>query len=92
MVRTVVTYPLCISSMAIHAPGRSRSNSLFERPISRRFRPGYSSRWEPESLATLTAPVVGLLSRVVQWGPRGGAEASRQNWASQSLVGKRMLL
>ena len=30
-----------------------------------------------DSLATLTAPTVGLLSRLGQWGPRGGAEASR---------------
>jgi hypothetical protein len=32
-----------------------------------------------DSLATLTAPTVGLLSRLGQWGPRGGAEASRHN-------------
>ena len=79
MVRTVVTYPRRISSMGIHAPERSRSNSLFQRPILRRFRQEYSSRWGADSLATLTAPVVGLLSRLGQWGPRGGAEASRQN-------------
>ena len=68
MVRTVVTYPLRISSMGIHAPGRSRSNSLFQRPTLRRFRQGYSSMWGLTVLATLTAPTVGFLSRLGQWG------------------------
>jgi hypothetical protein len=68
MVRTVVTYPLRISSMGIHAPGRNRSNSLFQGSTLRRFRQGYSSRWKPDTLVTLTAPTVGLLSRLGQWG------------------------
>jgi hypothetical protein len=81
MVRTVVTYPRRISSMGIHAPRRNRSNSLFRRPTLGRFRQGYSSRWGPDNLATLTAPTVGSLSCIGQWVPRDGVETSRQNCA-----------
>jgi hypothetical protein len=64
MVRTVVTHPLRISSMGIHAPGRTRSNSLFQRLTPEQFRQRYSSRWGPDALATLTDPKVGCSSRL----------------------------
>jgi len=79
MVRTVVTHRRRISSMGIDASGKCRSNSLFQRPTLGRFRQGYSSMWRPDSLATLTAPTVGCLSRLGQWVPKGGAEGSRPN-------------